>query len=125
MTLTDQFTKTTQLDVPATYKGFTISYMGDKAGIHFDYTKPRHGVSERHEKFKTISTNIAVTGETYSRDSLSRKIEELETNPQSNAQDVLALHQGLVALDKFIEENGADNPFECDVAGDEWIELHP
>lgn len=125
MTLTDQFTKSVRLDVPATYKGYTISYMGDKAGIHFDYTKPRHGVSERHEKFKTISTNIEVTGETYGLDSLARKISEIESSPTSNAQDVLALHQGLKDLEKFIEDNGADNPFECESSGCEWQSLHP
>lgn len=125
MTLTDQFTKTAQFDVPETYKGYTISYMGDKVGIRFDYTKPCHSVSAQHEKLKTTIINIEVTGETYSLDSLARKIEEMESSKSSSAQDVLALHQGLTALEKFIEENGSDNPFECDLGGAEWVSLHP
>ena len=87
------------------YAAFEVGYMGDKAGINFQFVKAVNSNGVQHLKDRQINYTVVTTSDSFNIDSLRQKLKS-----NLSEEDRAVLTDGQELLEDFISRNGQTNP---------------
>ncbi len=87
------------------YASFEVGYVGDKAGIRFDFVEAVISQGTQHLKYRERPFQVVTTSDLFNLDSLEGRLKL--TMPES---DRAVLEDGQKLLEDFIQRNGQTNP---------------